>query len=342
MSNIANDLVKILQNADATIDNLTTDRDAAMADATQAHAVADNLDQQLAVAVESRDQWRTTASSLEDTIEELKRQLATYEDPEPIKVLFGACPSGAGGYSAAAIQRIIDKWGTKAVARVFVNETGSWALPAVPSSVRLLHISWKPDITKLLSGAFDSQLSKLVAWATALQTAGTRVVLEVFHEADVKVRQGIGLWSDYLAAKNYFGHYVRNANPTLRTGHTMSVWTFTPSAKLNPDTFAGVIADVLGVDCDGMNSPDAYPDFTDAIWAAQKWAKAHGYSLAIPEFGHERITNDTGGSKRALWMDQQAKVFEATGAEYVCFFDFSKDSIAAGSPEAKVWSLWTA
>lgn len=57
------------------------------------------------------------------------------------------------------------------------------------------------------------------------------------------------------------------------------------------------------------------------------WAKAHGYDLAVPEFGEPRLPSDADGTGRAAWMTAQAAKIEAAQPIYVTLFDI--DSGAA-------------
>jgi hypothetical protein len=260
-----------------------------------------------------------TIAGLEATITDLRTQLADPE-PEPV-VLWGACP-GKGGTGTAAIAALTTKWGAGQALRLFCSG-GLDTLPTIPDGTPLVHISWKPDLAALIAGSLDAQIRAAVAWAQALQARGIEPVLEVWHEPDAKARKGSGAVAQYVAAKSAFGRRVRELSPTIRTALTLTGWTFNPSSGINPDEWGTVVADVLGVDCDGINSTIKYPDYSGTIAAAAAWAEVCGYDLAVPEFGEPRLASDTDGSRRAAWLTEQSAKLEAAGAGYVLLFDYT-------------------
>ena len=351
------DLRAILDAADS-VPGLTEARDAALDDLTaaqqqaatltadlaavrQEHAVATDqlalLTDQLTTAVSERDTARSqladlgpqltaavveaaqakqraaeleaTIAGLEATIADLRAQLAEPE-PEPV-VLWGACP-GKGGTGTAAIAALTTKWGAGQALRLFCSG-GLDTLPTIPDGTPLVHISWKPDLAALIAGSLDAQIRAAVAWAQALQARGIEPVLEVWHEPDAKARKGSGTVAQYVAAKSAFG----------RRALTLTGWTFNPASGINPDEWGTVVADVLGVDCDGINSTIKYPDYSGTIAAAAAWAEVCGFDLAVPEFGEPRLASDTDGSKRAAWLTEQAATLEAAGVGWVQLFDYT-------------------
>ena len=260
-----------------------------------------------------------TIAGLEATIADLRAQLAEPE-PEPV-VLWGACP-GKGGTGTAAIAALTTKWGAGQALRLFCSG-GLDTLPTIPDGTPLVHISWKPDLAALIAGSLDAQIRAAVAWAQALQARGIEPVLEVWHEPDAKARKGSGTVAQYVAAKSAFGRRVRELAPTIRTALTLTGWTFNPASGINPDEWGTVVADVLGVDCDGINSTIKYPDYSGTIAAAAAWAEVCGFDLAVPEFGEPRLASDTDGSKRAAWLTEQAATLEAAGVGWVQLFDYT-------------------
>jgi hypothetical protein len=271
-----------------------------------------------AVAQQRAAELESRVAGLEATIADLRAQLAG-SGPEPVATLWGACP-GSGGASGA--QKVLDKWGTGQAVRIFVPG-GFDTLPTIPDGVTLLHVSWKPDLAALIAGSLDAQIRAVVAWAQALQSRGIEPVLEVWHEPDAKARKGSGTVAQYVAAKSAFGRRVRELAPTIRTACTLTGWTFNPASGINPDEWGTVVADVLGVDCDGINSTIKYPDYSGTIAAAAAWAEVCGFDLAVPEFGEPRLASDTDGTKRAAWLTEQAAKLEAAGAGYVLLFDYT-------------------
>ena len=318
---LASDLAAVRQeHATATgqLALLTDQLTAAVQERDTARSQLDDLGPQLTAAVVEAAQAKHRAAELEAVVADLRAQLAG-SGPEPVATLWGACP-GSGGASGA--QKVLDKWGTGQAVRIFVPG-GFDTLPTIPDGVTLLHVSWKPDLAALIAGSLDAQIRAVVAWAQALQSRGIEPVLEVWHEPDAKARKGSGTVAQYVAAKSAFGRRVRELAPTIRTACTLTGWTFNPASGINPDEWGTVVADVLGVDCDGINSTTKYPDYGPVIAAAAAWAKSHGYDLAVPEFGEPRLASDTDGSKRAAWLTEQAAKLEAAGVGWVQLFDYT-------------------
>jgi hypothetical protein len=297
----------------------TADATTARADRDTAQAEALRLGSDLTAARATVEVLHAEVAAREATIADLRAQLAEPE-PEPV-VLWGACP-GKGGTGTAAIAALTTKWGPGQALRLFCSG-GLDTLPTIPDGTPLVHISWKPDLAALIAGSLDAQIRAAVAWAQALQARGIEPVLEVWHEPDAKARKGSGTVAQYVAAKSAFGRRVRELAPTIRTALTLTGWTFNPASGINPDEWGTVVADVLGVDCDGINSTTKYPDYGPVIAAAAAWAKSHGYDLAVPEFGEPRLASDTDGSKRAAWLTEQAAKLEAAGVGWVQLFDYT-------------------
>jgi uncharacterized coiled-coil protein SlyX len=326
---------------DLLTDHLTT----AVSERDTARAQLADLGPQLtaavagaAVAQQRAAELESRVAGLEATIADLRAQLA---EPEPTATVWGACPA-KGGTGTAAIAALTTKWGPGQALRLFCSG-GLDTLPTIPDGVPLVHISWKPDLAALIAGTLDAQIRAVVTWAQALQARGIVPVLEVWHEPDVKVRKGSGTVASYVAAKSYFGRKVRNLDPTILTAHTISGWTVNPASGIDPTEWGTVVADVLGIDLDGINRTSLpYPDYAGTITAAAEFAKAHGYSLAVPEFGEPRITADSDGSKRALWITATAAQIEAAAPLYVALFEYSGSTAGYALDTTAEQSAWRA
>lgn len=233
---------------------------------------------------------------------------------KPQRTLFGACPTNPGGESFSAAQRVIDKWGTGVAIRQFRSEL---ATPHNPEGATIVHTSYKPNLDDVISGKLDAQI-RAVAKATP---AGH--IVEIWHEADSKVRSGSIDKNKVIEAKNRFYDLVKAENPDALVCTTYTGWLFEPKSKLNLEEWAGVKADLLGVDLDGIQSWP-YPDYTDEIPRAATAAAQWGYQgWCVPELGMDIQPQDTGGVARAEWILKYAKLLKDYGAKYVAWFDYA-------------------
>lgn len=330
-----------MNNAAATMtaffDSIDNTIAAAQADADQWHAKADAADadaaqarSELATATADRDDARNTAEAFALQVQTLTADLADRDaqiaalkaqiDSQPVPTpdpatRYGACPA-AGGSGLAAAQAVIDKWGPGAAIRQFFPG-GFTANPNHPDGASLVHTSYKPDLAAVNAGTLDAAITAL-AKATP---AGD--ILEIWHEADLKVRKGTLDKTAVVAAKNRFYDLVKAANPHVLVATTYTGWLFEPKSGLDPQDWSGVRADLLGVDLDGISvTAPPYPDWSDEIPAVKTCADQWGYAgWCVPELGAPRAgTGDTDGAIRAAWATACAKACD--GALYVAWFEY--------------------
>jgi len=253
----------------------------------------------------------------------LKAQIdAITQQPAPTPAtIWGASSIAPGGSGTAAVQRVLDRWGSDIAVRLFVS--GGFSTPDIPDGVKLLHISWKPDHADLVAGKLDDQIAAVVAWALALIARGIRVFVEVWHEPDVKTRKSNGTRDLYAASKAYFHQKVKALDPAVLTANTLSGWTFTASSGIDPEPWA-LDADYLGVDLDGLNSTKAYPDYQTVADRVAQFAADHGYAgWCVPELGEPRLASDPDGTQRAAWLSGLVDRIESDGAIYAALYEFT-------------------
>lgn len=306
---LADDLTAILAAHDTALAD-------ARADVTRLRG---SLTEATADAARWKDQATQAAGQIADLTAERDRLLARIAElepqPEPARrTLFGACPTNPGGESLAAAQRVIDKWGTGAAVRQFRS---ALATPHAPEGASIVHTSYKPDLDDVIAGRLDAQI-RAVAKATP---AGH--IIEIWHEADSKVRSGSIDKAKVIAAKNRFYDLVKAENPDALVCTTYTGWLFEPKSKLDPEEWADVKADLLGVDLDGIQSWP-YVDYTDEIPRAADAARRWGYAgWCVPELGMDIQPADTDGAARVEWIIKHARLLADAGAVYVAWFDYA-------------------
>lgn len=318
------------------------DNEAAQAEAalTEAQGRAADLDELLAALRVERDALASTLAQRDDTITQLRARIAELEerpapapdpDPEPpAGTVFGA---DATGTTAAAQARVIDKWGSGIAVRQFFTAFSQVA--PRDSRIGVVHASWKPTSVSAIT-------ETAVRAACANLRAGD--VVEVWHESDKKVRDGLYTHSEALARKNRFYEIVKAVRPDLLVANTLTGWEAEPgnsATRGNIDKWAEVRADLLGLDCDGIHGYP-YPNYDGEIATARAFlAKFPAYKgWCVPEFGTSRdAANDASGQVRATWATSYGKKFAAAGAAYVCLYEYESTPGNAFSTAAEL-SAW--
>lgn len=229
---------------------------------------------------------------------------------------YGACPAD-GGTSLAAQRSVLDKWGHGACVRQFFP---GFSVPAPRDpGVSVVHASWKPRAADVITPA-------RVAALTADLREGD--VVEVWHEPDVKVREGVLDLAEVVERKNRFHDAVRQARPDLRVACTLSGWEADPA---NPrthgdlDRWSRVRADLLGLDLDGVHPEHLpYPDYHAEADGAVAFVAQHGgyRGWCVPELGAPRIEGDTDGTARAEWLLVCGLMLDGADAAYVSLFEY--------------------
>ncbi len=262
---------------------------------------------------------RTIVAGQSDTIEALKAEVTALRaliadlDPAPARrrpLLGGSSPGPETGMSNAAVPRIIDRWGAGAAVRSF-SASGWTPAPAVADCGRLL-ASWKPDLTRPI----DEQAC-LAALASA--PAGSKVC--VWHEPDVKIRQGNASASGMRDRQHEFARIVRAHRPDLDIMGVLSGFTFNPAKNFRVEDYLDPADfDVLAVDLDGGAG---YVDYRSRVARMLEWMASAGMTRwTVAEFGTE-TTTDFGPAERAAWLvEQTTALLELDNPpEEICLFE---------------------
>lgn len=243
--------------------------------------------------------------------------------PERPDTRFGASPMrNATGPS------VVTKFGAGASVRMFSQ---SIAAPTHPVGASTVHTSFAllrygvsrdQAMRDVAAGKYDAQ----IAAAAKGTPAGDSI--EIVHEADKKITDGNTTWPVVLAAKNHFYNVAKAANPKVLIVNTVTGWTAEPASGRNFQQWGQIKADIIGIDCDGINpATGAYPNYDAEIAAAVTFVRTHGATgykhWAVPEFTAGRQATDVDGSKRAAWMTELAHRFRENGALYVDYFDYN-------------------
>lgn len=236
------------------------------------------------------------------------------------QTIWGSCPVG-GGTSLAAAQTVVTKWGSGVSVRQFFVDFADG--PRFPTGAPLVHDSFKPDVASLIAGTLDSSIT---AWVNGISVPqGVTFCVEVWHELDKKVRDGVIVLADGIAAKNRFYDLVKAANPSIKVVSTYTGWLFEPSSGLDPSIYTPAKCDWLGIDLDGINPTNGnYPSFTSEISSMDSWVlqTANCTGWCVPEFGSPRdLTYDVNGDLRAVWMSNHGPLLGGN-ARYVCNFEY--------------------
>jgi hypothetical protein len=229
---------------------------------------------------------------------------------------YGACPA-EGGTSLAAQRSVTAKWGDGACVRQFFP---GFAIPAPRDpAASLVHASWKPTSPDLVT-------PDRVAALTADLLPGD--VVEVWHEPDTKVREGVLTTGQAVTFKNRFHDVVKQARPDLLVASTLSGWEAdpgNPATRGDIEPWAVVRADLLGLDLDGAHPERLpYPDFQGEKETARAFVERHDAyrGWCVPEFGAPRIVSDTGGEARAQWLLACGLMLAESDAAYVALFEY--------------------
>lgn len=283
----------LLAAANDSLRTITAERNTLRADLQRTNAEVTGL----------TDQIRVLTRDLEATRSEFAAHMRTHEEPEPTsRTLFGACPEKPGNAGLPGQTQVVNKWGKGAAARVFLGTDVAQRHP----DVGLLHASWKPTLAQI-TDAWVKQV-------TANLKPGDCV--EVWHELDKKITDGVLTQADGEARKNKFFEVVARVRPDLLVVDTRTGWSLDPKSGKNPRAIK-VRAHVLGVDCDGVRPTKLpYTNYDgETTTALAMIAEDNDYEwFAVPEFGCPRIpAEDPDGTKRATYHDVYAAKWKATG-----------------------------
>jgi len=244
------------------------------------------------------------------TLAALQAELAAWVEPVPVRTLLGASAL-TGGMSAAAAQRILDRWGVGGTVRLF-SQSG-WTVFTPINGVGAWQLSWKPTLGVPLDR---------VAARAALRSVPAGAKVCVWHESDVKTRKGADA-APMIAIHREFAAFIREERPDLVLMGVMSGWTFTPTKNYVPEDYIDPTTfDVLALDLDGI--VDSYADFLPMVAKAQAWMQQVGITRwTVAEFGAPRQASDTAGSVRAAWMTEQVTALKklANPPEEISLFE---------------------
>jgi hypothetical protein len=237
---------------------------------------------------------------------------------------FGADPT-----NGATNDGPVQKFGTKASVRIFADTIKN---PVHPTGASIVHTSYAltgygvsrdQALRNLTAGKYDAAI------AAAAKATPKGDVIEIVHEADHKITNGDTSFAVVLAAKNHFYTVAKAANPNVLIANTVTGWLTDPKSGGDFQRWGQVKADIIGIDCDGINPTSLpYPNYDDETKAGVAFVKAYagnGYKYwAVPEFGAARMSGDASGTERVKWMAFNANNnFKANGALYVDWYDYS-------------------
>lgn len=313
------DLIAVLTSADQKQADTQAALDAANLTASSLQTSLNTANSKTSSLQTSLNTANAQIVSLQAQIVSLQDQIASTQNPvvQP-STQYGACPNKAG-------QDAVVKWGTGTVDRIF---NGAIATVNRPTGASRVHVSFS-----LVSGNRDAALNNLAAGANdAAITAMAKAlndgdVVEIIHEGDKKISDGVATWGPLLAGKNRFYDVVKAANPKVLVANTVTGWLTDPKSGKDVSIWGQIKADIFGIDCDGVNPTSLpYPNYDDEIATAVAFIKTYasnGYKyFAVPEFCATRMSVDADSVERVKWMNSYAAKFKANGALYVCWYDY--------------------
>ena len=291
--------------------------------ADREHQRAENAETVAEAARAEASRLSLELTSRDALIGQLRQRIADLEAHVPVdppvdpptparKTLFGSCPAYPGGESLAAARTVTAKWGEGAAVRQF---KGNFSAPNQVGSIT--HTSYKPSVTDLLAGRLDSAIT------TAVNGARPGDVVEVWHEPDKKVTDGVDTYERLVAAKNYFFDKVKALRSDVLVCNTVTGWLFEPTRTgVDWRRWGAVKADIIGIDCDGIHPTKLpYTNYEGETTRARAFVEefAHqGYRFyAVPEYGSSRISTDTDGAERAKAYRAQGERWKA---DPLCLF----------------------
>src|SRR4051812_35989959 len=138
------------------------------------------------------EQDRLVAAGYQTSINELQAKLTgapVAPTPAPVsgRTFFGACPTNSG-----TVEQVVSKYGTGVAVRRFMGDLTAAAVR--PAGVGVMHWSWKPTLAGITPALVTS----------ALKACQDNDGVEVWHEGDKKVRDGVFSRADLIAIKNKF------------------------------------------------------------------------------------------------------------------------------------------
>jgi Glycosyl hydrolase family 26 len=184
----------------------------------------------------------------------------------------------------------------------------------VPTGVAMLTVasgtSWRNTAN---AGPGSTLYNQIVNWAQTIKSRPGTMLLAYHHEPEAHASAGLGTPADYIAAYRHVISIFRAQGVT----NVKFVWQMTAYAfkarpsdrRYAPNWYPGdAYVDVVGADgynwrnCDGHNGAwTPMSGFTDPVLA---FAKAHGKTASLPEFGAPQDT------RRTQWL-QDARSYMA-------------------------------
>jgi hypothetical protein len=252
----------------------------------------------------------------------------------------GACPRIPGGSGLTAAQTVINVWGTSGrVAIRQFNGGGLGTALQIPAAAKLIHYSWKPSSVAAITPTNVA--------ATLDQAVETNkiIVVEVWHEIDKKVRDGVFSRNEGIARKNRFYQVVKDLyGNRVKVANTLTGWEADPDND-NTDgdirPWLDVDADLLGMDFDGIRpTSNSYVGYFDELPSVHEFltdARADLYSgWAIPEWGAPRYSGDPTGTFRAAWHNTCLNRYRTEGCSYVTAYEYDSTTGYAMTQPAEI------
>lgn len=240
------------------------------------------------------------------------------------------------------------RFGPMSVIRTFdptIPPDGAWSRRKDAVGSRMLVHSFRMPTAEVLAGRHDAALR---AWFSESPTEPV-IVWNYVHEPEVLEREGA---LDPVEYRKAFRHVAQIAGSLCRDNlfpaMILTGWTADPRSGRDWRTYYAGDEYVSLIAWDPYNSasktPTRYAEperlFRHVVEASEESGKPYG----IAETGSERISGDEAGTGRAAWLDRAAAWFAANDAQFVTYFQSTRNGnfVLLDTPSVDVWSSWVA
>lgn len=313
-------------------------------DLTSVLVTSDKLQADYAAALQTAESLRSSNALLTSSLDAANQKVADLQaalaaatkpvvvtppvNPPAVPAVvtkFGACPANGGNVAS-----VVTKFGKGVAVRQFLSKI---AAPTFVAGVSVLHVSYslgagqttrEQIMQDVIAGKHDAEIT---AAAKVTIPAGVTLVMEIVHEADLKVSNGSMTFATAVAAKSHFYDVVKQANPKVLVANTVTGWLADPASHNDFQRWGQVKADIIGIDCDGAQAKSLpYTNYDDEIKAAKAFVTTfakNGYKyVSVPEWGTANLATDINGVDRVKWIMEYGAKFKAAGFLYVCWYDY--------------------
>ncbi|MFN7150218.1 MAG: hypothetical protein ACK4V6_12155, partial [Microthrixaceae bacterium] len=260
---------------------------------------------------------------------------------------FGTSLSTSKQTLSEALDKVDSAFGRVPVVRTFdpsIPPQGAWSRRApVLGSDRMIVTSFRVPPADVLAGKYDAQIRDYFSTAPS-----NTILYSYFHEADAEIaKYGTFTTAQFRAAFRRVVDIASslcrgNLYPTL----ILTGWTASSSSGRHWTDFYPGTDYVSVMSWDPYNSatrtPTEYVDPSKLYANVLQASKEIGKPWGIAETGSARLDDDQAGTGRAAWLHKVGEYFSSQGAEYVTYFQSTRDADfeLRDTPSIDAWKAW--